>query len=598
MTETSRRQTDSPSETPESLVITTSKTPPTSAQSSSDNKLSPAQPPIDPLIMEQDHTEVSEEHGKGGFDPDGHYQNAYMSISKVSTDVSKGQSQQPNVASGGSPVGQNNRRRANQSKVGDGEVRRNSGPFQQHSDSGDEADDDFIGRARRDVQRYSSPFQEQSDDGGLDTISPLEMTRRGQANINDFDSPSASRDVRRRAGRYQQQQRDGRNHRRVSGRSQLNGDNSDDLDAVDNRRENDGYAPRQFQPVTVTAGLPGPRIPVAPTTPIVHGRVVKQSLRRGDHPFTGVRDNEDAAIENSDFQDSHMDDDEYSDPNEYLQDPSPDYGTPMDEDEEYDEDQGENMFASESGFLRPNRVEKKRAGASQPSRGRPITNKMASTGAGRTHPAATRRGKDAGKPRIVFGTPSQDLAPSRYSGAVMPWGVNQQPVLVDQDTVSDAHLKKRGLTRPPPGEKVGKRSYGANDPENVAIVNMKENEGLSFAQIADDLNLKRVAAGKRPGLTVCGVNGRYNRTAPILFATQGLKFVPLSERRRSGGAAAHGSTTRKAGWTVEAENRLVEVVKQVESEKWGQVARILNAELYDGRPVHDATTCAKRYASL
>ncbi|KAI9645583.1 hypothetical protein NHQ30_006325 [Ciborinia camelliae] len=597
MTETDCRQTDSPSESPSSPAMIRSKTPPTTVQPSSDNKLSQVQSPIDPRIMEQDRTEVSEEHGGGGFDPNGHYKNAYMNISQGPTGIAKGQNQQTSVADPqGSPKGQNIHR--NQSKGGDGRARRPTGQFQQHSDGGDDVEDNFIDRARRDIHHQSGPFQEHHDDGDLNTIHPPKMTRRGQGNFIDFDSPSTSRNARRLAGRYQQEQHDGRNERHNLGRSQPNGDSSDDLGAMDNDRENDGYHTRQFQRVTLAAGLPETRFPVAPIAPTVQGRVVKQTLRRGDRPFIGIGDNEGASFENSDFQDSNIDDDEYYEDIGYAQDASPDYGTPMAEDEEYDEEQGEHMFVSEPGFRRPNRVEKNRAGVSQPSGSRPIKNNISSNGAGRSHPALARRDKDSGKPRIYFGSPSQDLAPSRYSGAVMPWGINQQPVLVDQDTVSDAHLKKRGLTRPPPGEKVSKRSYGVNNPENVAMVNMKENDGLSFAQITEILNQKRVEAGRNPCLTVCGVNGRYNRTAPILFAAQGLKFVPLSARKKASGAKAHGSSTSKAGWTPDAESRLVDIVKQVETEKWTRVAQMLNADLFNGRAVHDATTCAKRYASL
>ncbi|KAF7872338.1 hypothetical protein EAF04_003261 [Stromatinia cepivora] len=599
MTETSQCQTDFPSEIPLSPVITMSQTPPTTTQPSSDNKISQAQSPIDPRIMEQDQTAALEEHAGGGFDPDGHYQNAYMNISKATTGVVNPQTQQLNTADPqGSPASQNTRRNANQSKLGDGVVRRLMGQFQEHNDNGDEDHDNITGRVKRGPRHYSHPFEGQSDDGYLNSRHPSEMIRGSQGSISDSDSPSANRNDRRIASRYLQEQRNDRNERNIRGQSQRNADSGDDFGEMDDSHENDGYAPRQFQRVALTSGLPEPRFPTVPTTPAVKGRVVKQTLRRSDRTFAEVGDNEDAVLETSDYQDSNMDEDEYYEQARYHQDESPDYDTSMAEVEDYDGDEDEYMFVSEPGFRRPNRVEKNRAGVLHPSNIRPITNVTVSNGAVRSHSAVTRRGKNAGKPRIFFNNPGEDLAPSRYSGAIMPWGVNQQPVLVDQETVSDAHLKKRGLKRPPPGEKVGKRSYGANDPENVAIVNMKENEGKTFAEIAESLNAKRVSAGLKPGLTICGVNGRYNRTAPILFATQGLKFVPLSERRKAGGAAKHGSSTSKAGWTAEAEDRLVDIVKQVEAEKWSNVARKLNLELYNGQAVHDATACAKRYAAL
>ncbi|TGO92155.1 hypothetical protein BPOR_0009g00340 [Botrytis porri] len=601
MTVTSHRQTDSPSEHSHSPIITESKTPPTTAQPFDDNKASKEQSIIDPSIvtMEQDHSAAAlEGHAGGGFDPNGHYQNAYMSISKVTNGVVNAQSQQLDIPdTQGSSAGPNTRRNANQSGLGDGGVRRQ---FQQRNDNGSKSHDSLLDRARRDSRRYFHSSEEDSDGGKLDQMQPHEMIHQAQGNTNNFDSPSAGRNARRAATRRSNKQPSSRNGRHGQDQSQSNMDSGDDFDTIDESRQNKGAASQQFQRVALTSGLPGPHFPIVPVAPVVKGRVVKQSLRRGNRPFANVSDNEDGALETSDCQDSDMDDDEFYEQDMYQDEGShysPEYDMPMAEDEEYDEDHDGYMFVSEPGSRCLNRIEKHRAGVAYSSNVRPITNTTGSNGASRAHPAVVRRIKED-RPGIFFNSSSENLAPSRYSGAVMPWGVNQQPVLVDQETVSDAHLKKRGLKRPPPGGKVGKRSYGANDPENIAIVNMKENQGMSFAEIAEHLNSEREKQGKKPDLSVCGVNGRYNRTAPILFATQGLKFVPLSERKKAKGAAAHGKSTNKAGWTVEAENKLVDIVNQVDAEKWGNVAHLLNMELYNGRAVYDATTCARRYAAL
>ncbi|KAF7901156.1 hypothetical protein EAF00_003377 [Botryotinia globosa] len=604
MTETSHRQNDSPSERPSSPIISESQTPITTAQSSSGNRDSQEHSTIDPHIiaMEQDQSAtVLEEHGVGGFDPNGHYQDAYMNISKVTKGVANAQTQQldiPNTR--GLSAGSNTRRNANQSGLSDRGGRRLKSQFQQHNDNGNEGHDILLNHGRRDTRRYSHPFEGDTDGEELNPMQSHAMIHQTQGDINNFDSPSEGRNVRRAATRLLNKQFSSRNSRHLQDQSQSNVDSGDDLDTMDESRQDIGVASQQFQRVALTSGLPGPHFPIVPVAPVVKGRVVKQSLRRGDRPFANVSDNEDAALETSDSQDSDMDDDEfyeqpmYQDENSHY---SPEYDMPMPEEEEYDEDHDEHMFVPEPGSRRPNRVEKRRAGVAYPSNVRPITNVSGSNGASRAHPAVVRRSKE-GRPGIFFNNPGENLAPSRYSGAVMPWGVNQQPVLVDQETVSDAHLKKRGLKRPPPGGKVGKRSYGANDPENIAIVNMKENQGMSFAEIAEHLNSEREKKGKKPDLSVCGVNGRYNRTAPILFATQGLKFVPLSERKKAKGAAAHGKSNNKVGWTVEAENKLVDIVKQVDAEKWSNVAHLLNMELYNGRAVYDATTCARRYAAL
>ncbi|KAF7939435.1 hypothetical protein EAE99_001240 [Botrytis elliptica] len=604
MTETSHRQTESPSEHPPSPIITESQTPLTTTQSSSDNKASQEKSTIDPYIiaMEQDHSAAAlEEHAGGGFDPNGHYQNAYINISKATNGVANAQSQQLDIPdTQGSTAGPKTRRNANQSGLGDGGVRRLKSQFQQHNDNGSQGHDSLLNHGRRDTRRYSHPFEENGDSRELNPMQAHEMIHQAQGNLNNFDSPSTGQDVRRAAPRRSNKQLSSRNNRQVQGRSQSDIDSDDDFDTMDESSQNNWVASQQFQRVALTSGLPGPHFPIVPVAPVVKGRVVKQSLRRGDRPFANVSDNEDAAFESSDCQDSDMADDEFYEQPMHQDESShysPEYDMPMAEDEEYDEDNDEHMFVSEPGSRRPNRVEKRRAGVAYPSNLRAITNVTGSNGASRAHPVVLRRSKE-GRPGIFFNNPGENLAPSRYSGAVMPWGVNQQPVLVDQETVSDAHLKKRGLKRPPPGGKIGKRSYGANDPENIAIVNMKENQGMSFAEIAEHLNSEREKQGKKPDLSVCGVNGRYNRTAPILFATQGLKFVPLSERKKAKGAAAHGKSNNKAGWTVEAENKLVDIVKQVDAEKWSNVAHLLNMELHNGRAVYDATTCARRYAAL
>ncbi|ATZ51787.1 hypothetical protein BCIN_07g03630 [Botrytis cinerea B05.10] len=603
MAETSHRQTGSPSEDPSSPIITESQTPTSTDQPSADNKPSQEQSNIDSRVidMEQDRNVAPlEEHSGGGFDPNGHYQDAYMNISKVTNGVTNAQSQLDISDTQSSSTGPNTRRNANKSGPGDGDIHRLKSQFQQHNDIGDEGHNSVLGRSRKGPRRYPHLFEGNSDGGELNPMQPYEMTHKAKGIANNFDRPSAGRNIRRAATRHPNRKLGSRNGLRVQDQSQSDIDSGDDFDTVNDSRGNSGGTSQQFQRVALTSGLPGPHFPIVPTAPVVKGRVVKQSMRRGDRPFANVSDNEDPALESSDCQDSDMNDEE-SYEQAMCQDEdshySPEYDMPMAEDEEYDEEHDEHMFVSEPGPHRSNRVEKNRAGVAYPSNIRPIANVTGSNVGSRAHPAVVRR-RQEGRPSLFFNSSSENLAPSRYSGAIMPWGINQQPVLIDQETVSDAHLKKRGLKRPPPGGKIGKRSYGANDPENIAIVNMKENQGMSFAEIAEHLNSEREKQGKKPDLSVCGVNGRYNRTAPILFATQGLKFVPLSERKKAKGAAAHGKSTNKAGWTVEAENKLVDIVKQVDAEKWGHVAHLLNMELYSGRAVYDATTCARRYAAL
>ncbi|KAH8804757.1 hypothetical protein F5884DRAFT_754350 [Xylogone sp. PMI_703] len=182
------------------------------------------------------------------------------------------------------------------------------------------------------------------------------------------------------------------------------------------------------------------------------------------------------------------------------------------------------------------------------------------------------------------------LDPSRFSGVDVPWGTNKVPETVPQDAVSDAALLKRGLKRGK-GPRVIKRGAGANDPENIAIVNMKENEGLSFAKIAEILNQRRVEEGRQPSLTQTGVNGRYNRTAPLLFAAEGKEFVPLSQRSKD----KQGAERFRPMWNDELNTELVKVVKEAEAQKWEVVARMF--EERTGLKV-DAKTAARQYSNL
>lgn len=182
-----------------------------------------------------------------------------------------------------------------------------------------------------------------------------------------------------------------------------------------------------------------------------------------------------------------------------------------------------------------------------------------------------RRSRPA--PRPSFNQPGPDRNPSRYSGVVNTYNVNQDPPMVAQSEVSDAYLKKRGLERGKKS-KVCKRGYGANDPENIRIVNMHETDGMTMAEIAKVLNVDRVAMGRKPTLTKLSCSARYARTAPLLFAAQGEVFVPLSERRKPGWE----KSAPKIVWTEELDNVLVGCVQAWEQRRWTDVADLFYQE--------------------
>jgi hypothetical protein len=176
----------------------------------------------------------------------------------------------------------------------------------------------------------------------------------------------------------------------------------------------------------------------------------------------------------------------------------------------------------------------------------------------------------------------------------MPWDVATDPEMIDQTEVSDASLLKRNIARGK-GKKICKRGYGASDPENIAIVNMKEFDKLSFDEIARKLNDKRVKEGKTPSLSAVGVNSRYNRTAPLLFSSQGKEFIPLSKRK---GRAKEFHDAYKDGvviWDDELDLVLVNCVKDVEAAKWTTVATLFQERT--GKSLN-ATAAALRHSLL
>jgi hypothetical protein len=190
-----------------------------------------------------------------------------------------------------------------------------------------------------------------------------------------------------------------------------------------------------------------------------------------------------------------------------------------------------------------------------------------------------------------FNNPGKNLRKSRYSGGQNNWGVNQEPVLVPEDEVTDAALLKRGLKRGN-GAEVCKRGYGANDPENIAIVNMYETDRMSFDQIQRKLNADRVENGRDPSLTANGVQTRYNRNAPILFKAEGRDFVPIGQRKKGERMVDISPAAGPKAWTDDLDMALVKAVKEWESGKWENVAAIFREKT--GVDM-DASACAHRH---
>jgi hypothetical protein len=168
----------------------------------------------------------------------------------------------------------------------------------------------------------------------------------------------------------------------------------------------------------------------------------------------------------------------------------------------------------------------------------------------------------------------RERRPSRNSGVVAPTKkppyVNKAPQLAPQKKASEASLLKRGLTTL--GEAtMSRRASGANDPENITIVNLVDHHGKKWSEVADILNGARIAKGLQPSFTANGVHNRYNRNAPLLSAAEGREFIPVCERNSKIPKSATSSS-----WTPELDKTLVETVKAVEAEKWPRVAQLFN----------------------
>lgn len=148
------------------------------------------------------------------------------------------------------------------------------------------------------------------------------------------------------------------------------------------------------------------------------------------------------------------------------------------------------------------------------------------------------------------------------------------------------------------GAEVCKRGYGANDPENIAIVNMYEIDRMSFDHIYKKLNADRVENGRDPSLSANGVQTRYNRNAPILFQAEGREFVPLGQRKkgqRMDDISPPAGPNSRTPWTDELDVALVKAVKEWESGKWEKVAGIFREKT--GVDM-DAKACATRHRIL
>lgn len=197
------------------------------------------------------------------------------------------------------------------------------------------------------------------------------------------------------------------------------------------------------------------------------------------------------------------------------------------------------------------------------------------------HHSAKSTARQPGRPMRSeeFSSPlmSSSRLPPRSSGVHKRTNVNLVPPTVPTSSISDAALLKRGLKRSK-NSVMSRRSHGPNDPENILIVNLRENEKKNWPEICQILNERRIKEGKTPAFTPNGCHNRYNRNAPILFAAEGKEFIPVSVQRK-----LEKNPKGPMNWDDETDTLLIKAVKAVDSEKWDRVAALFKE--YTGRHI-------------
>ncbi|ELR04481.1 hypothetical protein VC83_01997 [Pseudogymnoascus destructans] len=129
------------------------------------------------------------------------------------------------------------------------------------------------------------------------------------------------------------------------------------------------------------------------------------------------------------------------------------------------------------------------------------------------------------------------------------------------------------------GKPLGRRSKGANDPENIAIVNWYDNYNMSFVDIAQRLNSRQEATGKPGTFTPNSIHNRYNRCAPIIYRANGRVFIAIKDRRKHApeelDAMSYG--LQSIEWTPNKDRFLRNMVQEYDANKWLRVAEAFTA---------------------
>lgn len=139
---------------------------------------------------------------------------------------------------------------------------------------------------------------------------------------------------------------------------------------------------------------------------------------------------------------------------------------------------------------------------------------------------------------------------------------------------SDRALHRVGGPQQRVGKPPGKRSKGATDPVNIEIVNWYDNHGMSFAEIAQQLNNRLEARGKPGTFTPNSIHNRYNRCAPIMYRATGRVFVAIRNRKKHAPEELDvmSNSAHSIEWTPQKDYVLKRTVEKYEANKWPNIA--------------------------
>lgn len=143
----------------------------------------------------------------------------------------------------------------------------------------------------------------------------------------------------------------------------------------------------------------------------------------------------------------------------------------------------------------------------------------------------------------------------------------------------DRAAHRAGSSQQKVGTPQGRRSKGANDPENIDIVNWYDNHNMTFADIAQRLNGKQEARGQPGTFTPNSIHNRYNRCAPIIYRAHGRVFVAIKDRKKHAPEEleAMGYSSQSIVWNPLKDQFLRQMVEEYEAKKWDSIAEAFTA---------------------